>query len=326
MSAFPGLERGSLAPGVLSTAVVVLALVLMAAVFAPVLYAEYALRRHGAVVGSRPTQPVAGSWFDGYFVVERIDEQTYAIGEPRYYQANYSYLIVGTTRALLFDAGTGQRDLVPVVRSLTGLPVTVAPSHLHFDHVGALGRFERTALLNVEGLRARAKDGVLTLARYEFLGFADGLPPRRVAIDEWLHPGQVVDLGGRRLEVLHTPGHTPTSVSVYDADRGILFCGDFVYPGNLYGFVPGASRGAYRRTTEQLIARLPPSTRLYAAHPADEAPVISAPRLSVSDLHDLARLLAGIDAGTARPTGFFPRTFVVSHDLQFQTGFSWNNK
>ena len=104
--------------------------------------------------------------FDDYFVVEAIDPTTFAIGEPRYYQGNYSYLILGAQRAILFDAGTGLRDIEPVVRSLTRLPVTVIASHLHFDHVGALGRFEKTALVDEPSLRARAKDSRLTLRRY----------------------------------------------------------------------------------------------------------------------------------------------------------------
>src|SRR5471032_2870729 len=164
--------------------------------FAPYIGAEYLLRQHGAMIGARPSQPVRGRWFDDYFLVETLDASTYAIGEPRYYQGNYSYLLVGSRRALLFDAGTGRRDIVPLVRSLPSLPVTVMPSHLHFDHVGALGHFESTALLDLASLRERVHNGHLTLRRYEFLGFADSQPEPDFAVNEWWVPGSIIDLGG----------------------------------------------------------------------------------------------------------------------------------
>lgn len=135
-----------------------LALVAAIALTAPYWYAEYGLRQHGERVAPRPSIPVRGRWFDDYYVVQTLDATTYAIGEPRYYQGNFSYLILGTKAAVLFDGGTGSRDIVPVVRSLTALPVTVVPSHLHFDHVGGLGRFDKTALLDDPDLRSRVAD------------------------------------------------------------------------------------------------------------------------------------------------------------------------
>jgi hydroxyacylglutathione hydrolase len=304
----------------------VLALIVAIAIAAPYWYAEYGLRQHGERVGPRPSNPVRGRWFDDYYVVETLDATTYAIGEPRYYQGNYSYLILGTKAAVLFDGGTGSRDIVPVVRSLTPLPVTVVPSHLHFDHVGGLGRFDKTALLDDPDLRSRLHDGVLRLDRYEFLGFADGLESPHVRVDEWWRPGTTINLGDRQLKVLHTPGHTPTSLSLYDEQRHLLFCGDFVYPGNLYAFLPGASRSAYRRTTEQLIAIIDPSTQILAAHMADAPAVISAPRLAISDLRALLTTLQSIDAGSANSTGIYPRVFEVNGAMRFATGFAWNNR
>jgi hydroxyacylglutathione hydrolase len=301
---------------------------MLAAALAPYLYAEIGLRQTDALVTHRPEQPVRGAWFDDYFIVETIDAGTFAIGEPRYYQLNYSYLIVGAQRAVLFDAGTGNRDIVRVVRSLTKVPVTVIPSNLHFDHVGALGRFDHTALVDLPSLRGRADadDGIINLGRYEFLGFADGLPTPRIAVDEWWLPGTDVDLGGRRLRVLHTPGYTPTSASLYDAERHQLFAGDLIYPGKLYAFLPGASRREYLETARRLLALLDPETKIYTAHVADDPVIISAPVLEVADLRALEATLVDIDSGKAVSTGSYPRIFPVRGPITFATGFAWNNR
>jgi hydroxyacylglutathione hydrolase len=308
-------------------AIAAAALAVLAAALAPYLYAEIGLRQTDALVTARrPEQPVRGAWFDDYFIVETLDAATFAIGEPRYYQLNYSYLIVGAQRAVLFDAGTGNRDIVPVVRSLTKVPVTVIPSHLHFDHVGALGRFEHTALVDLPSLRARADEGTLALERYEFLGFADGLPAKRFAVDEWWFPGTDIDLGGRRLKVLHTPGHTPTSASLYDAERHWLFAGDLIYPGKLYAFLPGASRRAYLETTRRLLALLDPATTIYTAHVADDPVIIGAPVVEMADLRALEATLVAIDRGTAASAGSYPRIFPVRGPITFATGFGWNNR
>jgi len=296
--------------------------------YAPYLYAEYLFDWHGQAPTPlpKPAAPVTGQWIGDYFVVETLDPATFAIGEPLYYQGNYSYLILGEKRAILFDAGSGLRDIVPVVRSLTSLPVTVIPSHLHFDHVGALGRFDRTALLDVPALRARTDDSRLTLLRYEFLGFADRLAPPTFRVDEWWAPDSFIDLGGRRLRVLATPGHTPTSVSLYDESRRELFAGDFIYPGELYVFLPGASRGAYHATTARLLATIDPTTRIFAAHMEDPNVAIKAPVLEVDDLHALDRTLTAIEQGQLASTGFYPRLFPMRGSVKLATGWAWNNR
>jgi hydroxyacylglutathione hydrolase len=306
------------------------------AVCAPYLYPEYQLLAHGKepAILAPPSVPVTGRWFDDYFVIETIDEGTFAIGEPRYYQGNYSYLLLGKERAILFDAGSGTRDIVPVVRSLTTLPVTVVPSHLHFDHVGALGHFERTALLDDSGLRSRVRDGRLTLRRYEFLGFLEGLKSPTFRIDDWWAAGSRVDLGGREVRVMATPGHTPTSISLYEERRRQLFVGDFIYPAELYAFLPGASRSTYLETTRRLLEQLDPRTRIFAAHMPEPPAPVRAPELNISDLQALEQALRGIRAGSLKPvpagalptTLNFPRLYPVRGAISFATGYPWNNR
>jgi glyoxylase-like metal-dependent hydrolase (beta-lactamase superfamily II) len=306
------------------------------AYLAPYVYPEYQFRIYGkdASVLPRPTVPVAGRWFDDYFVVEEIDATTFAIGEPRYYWGNYSYLIIGQSKAILFDAGTGTRDIVPVVRSLTRMPVTVIPSHLHYDHVGAVGRFERTALLDSPALRARSHNSLLTLERYEFLGFIQDLAPPTLRVDEWWPADSTVDLGNRRIRVVATPGHTPSSVSLYDEQRRQAFVGDFVYPSTLYAFYPGASRSTYLATTRQLLALLDPESRIYTAHMADPPAPVRAPVLARADLQDLEQTLRAIEQHAIRPIPSadlkpvlsFPRVFPVRGSMTFATGYVWNNR
>jgi hydroxyacylglutathione hydrolase len=311
-------------------AVAVTALIVVtAALLFPYVYAEYEFNLLGQAPTALPKPAVSavGRWFDDYFIVETVDPTTFAIGEPRYYQGNYSYLILGTQRAVLFDAGTGLKDIVPVVRSLTNLPVTVIASHLHFDHVGALGRLDETAVLDEPPLRARVRNSRLTLRRYEFLGFADRLPNPTFQVSEWWAPDSIIDLGGgRQLRVLATPGHTPTSVSLYDAGRRQLFAGDFIYPGELYAFLPGASRSAYLATTKRLLSAIDSATRIFAAHMADPPAPVRAPELQVADLRALESSLTLIEQGGLASTGFYPRIFPVRGAVTFATGWDWNNR
>jgi hydroxyacylglutathione hydrolase len=320
--------RLSLRHHALLAAAALTTVIAIAALFAPYIYAEYSFNLHGQAptVQSKPDAPVLGRWFDDYFIVETIDLNTFAIGEPRYYQGNYSYLILGERRAVLFDAGSGLRNIVPVVRSLTSLPVTVIASHLHFDHVGALGRLDKTAMLDNSPLRTRARDSRLRLERYEFLGFADRLATPTFHVDEWWTPGSMIDLGGRRLRVLATPGHTSTSVSLYDGRRHQLFVGDFIYPGNLYAFLPDASRGAYRDTTKSLLSIINPATKIFTAHMANPPAPVKAPVLEVSHLQALQRALMLLEQERLTSTGFYPRSFPVRGELKFVTGWDWNNR
>ena len=182
-------------------------------------------------------------WADDYFVVEELGDGAWAIGEPRYGQCNFSYLIAGSERALLFDTGPGVRDIGPIVGSLTKLPVLALPSHLHFDHVGNLARFADVALPDLPALRAQARGGRIRLTRYQHLGFIEGGIPVEFAVTRWLAPGSSIELGGRTLRLLSMPGHTADSVVLEDQGANRLFAGDFIYPSQIYAFLPGAEIG-----------------------------------------------------------------------------------
>lgn len=305
----------------------ILAIVATAAGFAPYVYAElYSTEEPHAIVSNGPPVLARGEMVDDYWAVEKLDAATYAIGEPRYYQGNYAYLLIGKKRALLFDSGSGTRDISHVIAELTKLPVTVIPSHLHYDHLGGIEPFDSVAMIDIPETRADVTDGRLEVGRYDYLGFIDGREAPYVRVTEWLKPGARIDLGGRTVELLHTPGHTAQSVSLYDPAGHRLFSGDFIYPTTLYASLPGGSLSAYQRSASKLLATLPADTRIWAAHCCRAGEKIAAPWLTISDLRDLDRTLRAVQAGQLHATGFYPRIYPVNRQLMLATGFPWNNR
>lgn len=259
-------------------------------------------------------------WADDWFTVEEIAPGTFAIGEPRYYQQNFSYLIIGSERAVLFDAGPGMRDLRPVVRSLTALPVLFVPSHFHYDHVGNQITFEDVAVIDLPGLRSRAPDGRLEFAWFEHLGAAEGVDAAPLEIDRWLKPGEEIELGGRELEVLYTPGHTPDSISLLDRAARLLLTGDFLYPFELYAFLPNSSLGDYQRAADRVLATVPDDARLFGAH--REGPP-GAPRMAMDDVRDLASTLRALSEGEIEGTDVYPVRYRVNDRLDLLAEPAW---
>ena len=268
----------------------------------------------------RTAERPGSRWYDDYFLVESIDDRTFAIGEPLYHQQNFSYLITGSERAVLFDAGPGYQDIRSVAESLTDLPITFVPSHFHFDHVGNRVTFEHVAVVDLPRLRNRATNNELTLKWYEHLGSFEDIDPPTLVIDEWLAIGSEMDLGDRVLRVLYTPGHTNDSISLLDTSSGAVFVGDFIYPGPLYAFLPNSSLQDYLEGTENVLRDVEPRSPLYTAH-RDKPPGI--PTLSTADVEDLQRALISIRNGTASGVGTYPQSFEVNERIELLAEPRW---
>jgi len=259
-------------------------------------------------------------WYDDYFTVETLAEGIFAIGEPRYYQQNFSYLIVGSRRAVLFDAGPGHRDIRPVTASLTDLPITFIPSHFHYDHVGNTVTFDHVAVVDLPYLRERAPAGRLLLSSDEHLGQVEGFAAPVLEVDEWLKPGVEFDLGGRGVTVLYTPGHTEDSISLLDSASGFLFSGDFIYPGPLFAFLPNSGMGDYLQATENVLRVASPETRIFAAHRMEPP---GAPELTPRDVVDLQSTLQAVRNGELEAEGFYPWVYLVNEKIDLYAEPSW---
>ncbi len=251
-------------------------------------------------------------WFNDYFTVQALDEGTFAIGEPRYAQQNYSYLMLGSERAVLFDAGPGFRNIREVAESLTDLPITFVPSHFHYDHTGNEITFDQVAVVDLPYIRARTVDNQLTLNEAEHLGVAEGVAAPTLSINEWLAPGSMMFLGGRQLQVLYTPGHTDDSISLLDLTSGFLFSGDFIYPGPLYAFLSNSNMGDYLAGAETVLDQAHVVTEIYGAHRVRPP---GAPKLGIDDVKDLRKTLQDMRAGEANSEGIYPQEYTVNERM-----------
>ena len=70
----------------------------------------------------------------------------------------------------------------------------------------------------------------------------------------WLEHGDPIDLGGRVLEVFHTPGHSPGGVSFLDRQARALFVGDLLYHGRMYVFLPTSDPAEFRSSLQRVVA------------------------------------------------------------------------
>jgi glyoxylase-like metal-dependent hydrolase (beta-lactamase superfamily II) len=216
--------------------------------------------------------PVADPWFEVY----RIRPEVFAIYEPHQLEEVISYLIVGTRKALLFDTGMGISNIQAVVAGLTKLPVSVVNSHTHNDHVGDNWRFSDIYGMDTDFTRANARgskqDAQDELDPEELCGplpagfDAKAYATKAFHITHWLHDGDKIDLGGRTLEVVATPGHTPDAIALLDDENGLLFTGDSFYLGPIYLFRPETDLDAYVASMQKLAAMAPHLKLLLPAH------------------------------------------------------------
>lgn len=229
---------------------------------------------------------------DKWFEVYRIRPGVFAIYEPHQAEEVISYLILGEKRALLFDTGMGISDIKKLVEGLTHLPVSVINSHTHNDHVGDNWRFSDIYGMDTAFTRQSAQ-GSTADAQAEISpdSICGALPAgfdgknyatRPFHITHWLHGGEKIDLGGRVIEIISTPGHTPDAISLWDAQNGLLFTGDTYYPGPIFLYRPETDLDAYVASVKKMNALgaklLLPAHNVPVADPADLPRVLAAMR------------------------------------------------
>lgn len=199
-----------------------------------------------------------------WFTVERIDDSTYALSEYGHWEQVHSYLVIGSKSACLIDTGLGIGNIKEVVEHLTDLPIQVVTTHVHWDHIGGHRYFDEIKVhkndstwlkegipIPLKVIRKNVIQEPLTKTLPKDFDIEKYYPYQGLPSLE-LEDGDVIDLGNRLLQVIHTPGHSPGHICIYEEERGYIFTGDLLYQGTLFAFYPSTDPILLANSIEKL--------------------------------------------------------------------------
>lgn len=237
-----------------------------------------------------------------WFTVDRIDADTYIISEYRHWEETHCYLLNGSSCSLLIDTGLGICNIQEQVMKLTNNPIIAVATHIHWDHIGGHRYFPNFYAhtdelnwlhgefpLSLEQIKAMVMDRCDAPVGYDVntYEFFQGTPTRL------LSDGEAIDIGGKIIRVLHTPGHSPGHLCFWEEDRKYLFTGDLVYKDTLFAYYPSTDPQAYLASLKK-IAALPVEKVFPAHHSLDIQPeILQRMRNTFEDLDAAGKLHHG---------------------------------
>lgn len=200
-----------------------------------------------------------------WYATRSVGDGVTHIEEPfiqAFYRCNIWH-VRGRDRDMLVDSGMGVVSLREWVPLVTERPLTAVASHTHFDHIGCHHEFEERVVHRAEADILAAPGRRATLADpYVSDDIFERLPPVPFAATTYavkaapatrlVEDGDVIDLGDRVFEVIHTPGHSPGGIALWEERSGILFSGDIVYDGPLIEDTYHANAADYERSMRRL--------------------------------------------------------------------------
>ena len=203
------------------------------------------------------------------------------------------FLLAGTERALLIDSGMNVDDAREIAAGLTDLPLNLLNTHADRDHIGSNAQFEAFYMHPAEEpvYRRSGKPGTI-------------LP---------VQDGDVLDLGGRALRIIHLPGHTPGSVAVLDIQNRALISGDPIQThGRIFMFGEHRSMPDYIASLKRLEAFSSQFDEIWPSH----ADIPVSPQV----IRQLREGAQAVLEGTVRgiPESLFGHDIAV-YDLGFTT-------
>ena len=201
---------------------------------------------------------------EGWFETLRFGDDVTLIHEPwikPFFRCNM-WFVRGRDRNLLFDSGLGHFSLRAALPRLAEKGLICVASHTHFDHIGGHHEFPNRAVHRAEAaILAHPEPGPTLIERYATDDMFERKPEGWSAWAYRLLPApasrlldddDVIDLGDRSFQVVHTPGHSPGGIGLFERRTGLFLSGDVIYDGPLVDDAYHSDRAAYVATMERL--------------------------------------------------------------------------
>ncbi len=195
------------------------------------------------------------------FVLGPLNTNTYVVTDPN-----------GRV-AVVIDPAPGASDaLTPILKGFEG-KVIILITHAHFDHASDATRLRASlggppkaicVLHELDKSMYRISEGA---ARWFGVEWEDPVIDECLTVREGIEPVKLLTEEGVAVLAIHTPGHTPGSVTYYFLEARAAFTGDTLFKGTIGRTdFPGGDREAMRRSLRRLAQELPPETKILPGH------------------------------------------------------------
>ncbi len=173
------------------------------------------------------------------------------------------YILKSRSEAIVVDPGDEPERILKFIQDINAAPARIVATHTHFDHVLAVDGVRRTTktpflihrddLPMLQSMQSRVR---------QFMGFEVPPPPK---VDGYLKDGDTLELGDEAIRILHTPGHSPGSISL--AGSGYVLTGDALFNQSIGRTdLPGGDLKILMHSIKDRIFKLEDNTIVYPGH------------------------------------------------------------
>lgn len=213
-----------------------------------------------------------------WYKVKQIDEVTYVISETHHWEETNIYYLIGEKFNLVIDTGTGLFKLRKLLEQIDDKEIHVITTHTHWDHIGNHDEFEHIMVHELD------KDwiikGIPIPIKFIRMNLIKDVPkeliPENFVLEDYelfrtdkvktITDGETIDIGGREIGIIHTPGHSPGHISLYEQNRGYLYTGDILYKGRMYCNYESTDPKSYYNSVNKLYELRESITQIHTGH------------------------------------------------------------